>query len=272
VSKKIDFIIVGVMKCGTTTLGGYLELHKQIAIPEWEVGFFNKPQNFNKGYGHYEDYVDKYATSETIIRGEKTPYSFDKSITPKLYAYNPNLKLVFILRNPVDRAWSNYGHDLWNLYEKKSFEKCIQQEDSRNVLYQYLSKGRYIEQLMDYLNYFPKEQIHIIIFEEFLKQKKPTLEKLFDFLGVASDEYDFDQKVHNKKSYHPKYRPWLLHMVKNTIGMQNRIWNWAWRLHFGKPQKKKMSEPMKKKLTAYYAPYNAELELFLGREIKEWKS
>lgn len=269
-SLKLDFIIVGVMKCGTTSLGEYLMHHENIAIPVWEVGFFNKPIRFNQGYEYYEDCVEKYADEKTLIRGEKTPYSFDKNITPKIHAYNPDIKLVFILRNPVDRAWSNYGHDLWNLDEKLSFKQCLKEEGSRDLLYQYKSKGRYLEQIEDFLQYYKREQIHVIIFEDFLKDRKKELKKLFNFLEVPSDNYDYDVKIHSKKSYHPKYNPKMLHAVKSIVGKNNKIWNYVWNLNFKDKLKKKISADIRQDLVEYYKPYNDKLEQFLGRKLEDW--
>jgi hypothetical protein len=271
VSKKLDFIVVGVMKCGTTSLGEYLQQHEEVAIPDWEVGFFTKTKRFNQGYGYYENYVDEYATEKTVSRGEKTPYSFDKKITPMIHAYNPDIKLVFIFRNPTARAWSNYGHDLWNLYEHKSFGKCIEQEEERDVLYQYLSKGRYAEQIEDYLQYFKREQMMFLLFEDFIADKEATLRKVFSFLEVNPDNYDYTIDIHSKKSYHPRRNIRFLIWFKKVFGTKNFLWGKLWWFHFKGNNKKKIPQDTKQKLDAYYAPYNEELASKFGVDISKWK-
>lgn len=270
-SGKLDFIVTGVMKCGTTTLGEYLQQHEEIAIPDWEVGFFSKPQRFAKGYQFYEDYVDEYANENTKVRGEKTPYSFDKSLTPLIHEYNANIKLIFIFRNPTSRAWSNYGHDLWNLDEWKSFERCVDEEEQREVLYQYLSKGRYVEQLEDYLQYFKREQIQLMLFEDFISNREKSLKEVFKFLDVDPDKYDYSIEIHSKKSYHPRMNTRFLIWFKKVFGNKNFLWGKLWWFHFKGNQKKSIPAEMKKKLNDYYEPYNRQLKEKFELDISKWK-
>lgn len=270
-SKKLDFIITGVMKCGTTSLGEYIQKHEEIAIPDWEVGFFTKPKRFKKGYSYYEDFVGKYADSKTKIRGEKTPYSFDKKITPMIHTYNPDIKLIFIFRNPTSRAWSNYGHDLWNLDEWKSFERCLKEEENRELLYQYKSKGRYVEQIEDYLQYFKKEQMLFLLFEDFIVDRETSLRKVFSFLEVDPDNYDYSLEIHSKKSYHPRMNTRFLIWYKKTFGKKNLLWGKLWWFHFKGNLKKKIPSEMKKQLDEYYQVYNQELENKYGVDTSKWK-
>lgn len=267
---KLDFIIVGVMKCGTTTLGHYLYEHPEVAIPDWEVAFFNTPERFAKGYGYYEDYVAKFSSPETKISGEKTPYSYEPNSAFEIHKYNPEIKLIWIFRNPTDRAWSNYTHDLWHMDEHKSFEKCLKDENNRELLFQYISKGQYIDQVKEYLKYFDKSQMHFIVLEEFVKNKKLMLIDLFDFLGIGHGGYDFEQKIHSKKSYQPKYNPMYLHLLKKVIGTKNRVWNWFWNLNFKDKTKQSMKPKTRAWLDNYYLPYNNELSELIGKDLSIW--
>ena len=260
------------MKCGTTTLGSYLYEHPKVAVPDWEVGFFNNPGRFAKGYDYYENYVAKFANAETKISGEKTPYSYEPNCASEIHKYNPDIKLIWIFRNPTDRAWSNYTHDLWHMDEYRSFENCLKTEESRDLLFQYISKGHYITQIKEYLQYFDKSQMHFIVLEEFVKNKKPALLELFSFLGISGDGYDFDLKIHSKKSYQPKYNPIYLHQLKKVIGTQNRVWNWFWNLNFKDKSKQTMKATTREQLEAHYLPFNIELGEFLGKDLSIWNT
>ncbi|MEO0896777.1 MAG: sulfotransferase domain-containing protein [Bacteroidota bacterium] len=268
---KIDFIICGVMKSGTTTLANDLLLHPNIAIPEWEVRFFIDEAKFEKGYNWYEAEVDKYASPITLMRGEKSQYSYRPYITHRLFDYNPALKLIFILRNPIDRAWSNYTHDLWNMDEWRSFERCLKEEENRPLMFQYLSKGRYIEQIENYLEFFPLEQMHFILFEDFIKNWESNLRSLFNFLNVPEEVYDFSQRTHAKRSRHPKYPPMLLHLAKNTMGKKSRLTNFLWKVNFENSTQKRMKERTKLDLHQFYKPYNQRLVDLLKIDLGIWE-
>lgn len=105
---QVDFIIVGAMKSGTSSLAFHLSNHPDIYMPESEVHFFNDDEAYEKGYQHY---LNQFEYLQNKIVGEKTPtYSYLKKCPERIYDFNANVKLIWIFRNPVDRAYSNYWH------------------------------------------------------------------------------------------------------------------------------------------------------------------
>ena len=266
---KIEFIIVGVMKSGTTTLANYLFLHPQIAIPECEVGYFANDK-YQKGKEWYESFISKYITPQTKIAGEKTPYSYLSYTAERIYQYNPEMKLIWILRNPVDRAYSNYTNDLFNIDEWRSFEECIKRENKRSYHNRYLEKGKYFAQITTFLQYFKKEQMHFIIFEEFINNLQQELDKISEFLKVEKINFSSGKQIEEKKSYSPKYNPAILFFYRKLLGNKGKIWDYLWKINFENRTKKKMNKKIREVLIEYYIPYNKMLESLLNKDLSFW--
>lgn len=156
-----DFIIVGTMKAGTTSLAHYLKQHPQIFMPNREVHFFNNEDNYKKGVKWYKKQFKK-ASNDSVI-GEKTPtYSYLKKVPKRIHDILPEVKLIWIFRNPVDRTYSNYWHAYKKGMERLSFEKAIKNEKQgikENIFYGYKKRSIYVEQVKRYLKFFPKNKM-----------------------------------------------------------------------------------------------------------------
>lgn len=175
----IKFIIAGSMKSGTTTLNDYLELNNQISMchPK-EPQFFS--QHYDKGIKYYESLWKK---PDKICGEASTCYSrwpFYKDIPAKIAAYNPHMKFIFILRNPIDRAYSHYRHNvLQDNLKYSSFNDAINK--SNEILHTSL----YMQQIEQYLIYFPKEQILIVDFDDLTQQPLQLINTVEQFIGVT---------------------------------------------------------------------------------------
>jgi hypothetical protein len=266
---KADFVIVGVMKCGTTTLAHFCTHHPSIAIPEKEVHYFDYDRNYSKGDSWYEEELLNCRKDSTLIYGEKTPYSFYTYTAERIAKYRPDMKLVWIFRNPVDRAYSNYNHDLYNIDEWRSFESCLKKEESRDVLYQYLSKGRYIEQVDHYLKYFPVAQMKFLLLEDLLKNPDRELSEVFRFLGVPESKEAVSKQVHSKKSLQPR-NPAILYFYKKFISGKGRVWNYLWRKNFSEHAKRKLNPATREMLLNYYKEWNTKLAVRTGLDLSSW--
>ena len=207
-----DFLIIGANKCGTTTLDKYLRKHPDINCAyKKEVHFFDRPSNFNKGFFWYRSqfpirrmaiYTD--LGKPQTIAGEASPeYLFHPLVPQRVEKHLPSVKLIVMLRNPVDRAYSHYQMTCRNGNEKLSFSEAVSaetkrigtilermrtEEDFHDIAYErysYLSRGLYFEQLQNWMKFFPREQFLVIKSENFFNNPSDTLEKVLDFLGVA---------------------------------------------------------------------------------------
>jgi hypothetical protein len=121
------------------------------------------------------------------------------------------IRIIFLLRNPVDRAYSHYWFNIAEHREFLSFERAIEKEHSRitihhqnMLIYSYIKRGFYIEQINRFFSYFPPEKMMFILSEEFFKNPKIHLNKICNFLGVLKTfQYNFD--VHKNRMKIPKY-------------------------------------------------------------------
>lgn len=205
VSRFPDFIVLGAPKAGTTSLYFYLKQHPQIFLPSIkEPGFFAFENVNMNAFHYYKDmnirtatvterakYASLYADArQDQVTGDMSTIYLSSPIAPAtIKKYAPNAKLIAILRNPVDRAFSNFTH-LRNdeLEPARDLLAAVSLEERRieqnwYPFYHYIKAGMYSQQLERYYEFFPKEQIKILFYED-LKQMDTTLVEIFRFIGV----------------------------------------------------------------------------------------
>ena len=107
-----------------------------------------------------------------------TQYFYTEKATKRIYDYNPDFKLVFIIRNPVIRAFSNYKREIQVWGESQSFEEILKKNN------RYTWPAMYHTHLSRFLRYFPKSHLHIIIFEKFIKDVSKYLKEIYKFLEI----------------------------------------------------------------------------------------
>lgn len=207
--KLPDFLIVGAAKSGTTSLYYYLKQHPQIFLPEikepWFFSFMDSPPSYVspdplKGViWRLEDYLKLFDFSKDgQIIGEASPsylYTYQTTIKniKKVYGKRyKDLKIIIILRNPVDRAWSQYMHFKRDLIEPLDFEEAIKPEVIRwrlennwSIFYDYIGFGMYYEQINAYINNFP--QVKIFLYDDLKNKTEQLLKEVFIFLNVDKD-------------------------------------------------------------------------------------
>lgn len=179
-----DFIIIGAMKSGTTSLYYYLKAHPQIGMSAIkETDFFIDERNYSKGLEWYKSQF----TGDYKIYGEASPnYTkahYFKGVPKRMYEIVPNTKLIYIVRDPVERIISHYTHNCGAGRESENMSNTFQ---NRERLDHYLNSSKYFWQIKHYLNYYSREQILIIPSDKLRKQRESTLEDVFRFLGVDS--------------------------------------------------------------------------------------
>ena len=185
-----DFVVVGAMRSGTTSLARYLGAHPQICMATTkEVHFFD--HNYEKGVGWYSQNFDPSPAHKRL--GEATPgYLFHPKVPHRMAKVIPGSKLIALLRNPVDRAYSHYWQKRSYGTEPLSFEAAIEAEPERlsmgerpRILYSYLSQGRYLEQLTNFVGPFKKERVGVFLFEDLRSDPVTTFHRICQFIGVS---------------------------------------------------------------------------------------
>ncbi len=193
------FLVLGTQKGGTTSLHQLLGLHPDIFLPNIkEVHYFS--QNFHQPLDWYSNHFLEARPGQ--LRGDITPfYLFHKEVPARIKKKMPNCLLIALLRDPVERAISQYFHACRNGYENLSMEEAFEQEEHRlngsdliiskpdgnHYSYQkhsYLSRSRYDEQLRRYRSLFSNEQMLIIRSEDLFDNSEKTIRLLLEFLRI----------------------------------------------------------------------------------------
>ncbi|MEG4842140.1 tetratricopeptide repeat protein [Microcoleus sp. B9-D4] len=214
--ESADFIIIGSPRCGTTSLYKYITSHPQIlAAAHKEICFFS--EHFNKGIDWYLSHFPPPIEAHHFLTGEATPtYLTHPLAAERLHGCLPQVKLIVILRNPVDRAFSHYQMLVRRGTEHRSFEKAINSElqlldgatetclEDRNHWKDchYIYKSLYGCSLKQWIKLFPTEQFLILQSEEFYANPAATLKQVFEFLDLPDFPLGNYQK-YNGGDYQP---------------------------------------------------------------------
>lgn len=212
----ISFFCIGTQKAGTTTLHDILKHHPDIFLPEKkETHFFNADESYAKGLDWYKSVFYSNYNSEKIA-GEFTPaYSFFSKVPGRISStFGNDMKFIFVLRQPIDRALSHHMMSKRRGYEDLEFIDAISREQDRikkglleMMRYSYISRGKYAEQLKRYLEFYPRENFLILRFEtDIVRNIDITISKLQEFLGVEKKKLNTDR--HSNKSF--EYRRSLI--------------------------------------------------------------
>ena len=187
-SRPLDFLLVGAPRCGTTSLFEYLRRHPGVFVPAAkELPFFTDETRFSGGWDTFVDSFFAGAPPEALW-GKLTPHYWESPETaaPRIAAAMPEVKLLALLRNPVERAHSHYRFLVRRDVEPTSFATAVGDRTGRK--YQaYVPPGEYGRVLDVYLRHFEREQIHVMFTEELEADPTETFDRLLLFLGLSQD-------------------------------------------------------------------------------------
>ncbi|MFO1408510.1 MAG: sulfotransferase [Steroidobacteraceae bacterium] len=239
-------VILGAQKCGTSSLQGYLVQHPGVIPPlRKEVHYFDL--HHDQGEDWYRAHFGREGAPGLNV--DASPYYlFHPAVPARMHALLPEAKLVVLLRDPVKRAYSHYWHEHDKGRESLTFEEAIAAEPSRlgddegrlargeiaqsreHQLHSYLARGRYAEQLERWFALYPRGQVLVLRFEDFVRDPLEGLNGALGFLGLAPVT-SVDLEARNTRRYPP------------------------------------MAEATAAQLRAYFEPHNRRLEALLGREM-----
>ncbi len=243
--ERLDFIVPGAQKSGTTALHYFLKKHPQIVLPErQELHFFDEEEIFAQPVDYKLLHRQFRRIRRQAIAGEVTPsYLYWKPAMERIQAYNPQIKLITVLRNPVDRAFAHWNMQRFKGREALDFLEALKEEPRRiappllieSRRFAYVDRGFYSVQFERVFKLFPREQVQIIRFEDFRRRKQETLDSVFDFLGVKRLRVSRDED-------------------RNVV-----------------PYERAMTLEERKYLLAVFATEIAKLEQMLGWDLADWK-
>jgi hypothetical protein len=289
-----NFLIIGAAKGGTTSLYDYFSQHPEIymspvkeprffALENEKLNFQNPDQAINQtSVTTLSEYLKLFdGVSSEIAVGEASPlYMYSAKAVDRIAHYIPEAKLIAILRNPVDRAYSCYKHLI--ALEPHSFAGALEAEDDRIKnnwahLWHYRQGGYYYTQLQRYFDKFDSKQIRIYLFDDLIKAPLSITHDAFEFLGV--DPKFTPNLTHKNVSNNPKIKSlqnivngksriralsknFFPKEVRASVARRIRGWN--------SKDFPPMSEDVKKKLIEVYYPDILQLEKLVGRDLSHW--
>ena len=197
---KVDFFIVGAPKAGTTSLYHYLNEHPQVEMSsQKEPDYFSDKAIQEQGmyYGKnrintLEKYESLFTKKKEVIYGEgSVSYLFYENVAEEIKKYNSNAKIIVMLRNPIDRAFSHYLMDYRLGLVSDSFEDIINKKSKHknaHLFYQqYIEVSEYAKQIQRYVNVFIPDNVLLIDYEDFKKNVSGTVDVVYGFLNISTE-------------------------------------------------------------------------------------
>jgi hypothetical protein len=256
-----DFLIAGAPRSGSTTLFRMIDEHPSVfmARPK-EVHFFDGPHVDDIGW--YSNHFS--GAGEGQKAGEATPwYLHDRDAVQAMAEIVPDVLIVVILRDPVDRTYSHYWMEKIRGRAGGSFEEFL---DSTDVL----GVGRYFDHLTYLTDYFPRVQVLVLLHHDLKQDPASLYSELCDFLGINSDYVpSASGKVVNPyvEFRSLKVRNWAKTLPPSLSIARRVLDKFNTRTSASYPS---MSPETRERLAAYYEEPNAELASWLGRELSDW--
>jgi hypothetical protein len=242
-ARRVDFIIGGTQKGGTSALHAYLKEHPQICMAgRKEVHFFDDETVFRSDSPDYSKFHSAFAPKpHHKLLGEATPiYMYWHDAPRRIWEYNPNMKIILVLRNPIDRAYSHWNMERSRNAEHLPFWDAIQKEQERcrsalpyqHRIYSYIDRGFYLEQLRRIWRYFSKNNVLILKNEYLRSQPDEALGEVTEFLGIPRLEGTADKDVHSRR--YPSQmssieKEYLKFVFEPEIGGIERVLGWECR-------------------------------------------
>ena len=239
----VDFIVGGVQKAGTTALHDFLAQHPQVALlRDQALHFFDKPEHFT-GEPDYQILHNNFAPGRRWrIAGEVTAdYLYYPQALERIARYNPQIKLIVSLRNPTERAFSQWNMRRDKGQEPLEFLDALKRDQEIGVWKRprgdgYIARSLYFPQLEKVFDLFPRERVLVLKYEEFRRNPSPTVDRMFDFLGLPRLQR-FKNKKRNVGSYSRKLttaeRQYATTLFEEDIAKTEKLLGWDcqdWRL------------------------------------------
>lgn len=294
-----DYLLIGGMKCGSTSLHDQLDRHPDIFTPRAkEPGFFSRDERFARGIEWYKGLFAEATPGQRCGESSTcyTRWPHFGEVAPRIHEHLPDIKLVYIMRHPVDRAYSHYRHEMTERDRDKrgsvvSFEAALEETE------EYVDSSLYLKQIERFLEHYSRDRFHFLLLDDLKREPVPTLRGVQEHLGLSvRDDLHLD-KASNRiehriargkaKTLFRKVRAnplvslaaevtptWVKHGVRDFITD-----SWATELimrrrtqAFAKKLSPLTSQTRQRLLERFERP-NRELAEFLGRELPSaWSS
>jgi len=190
-----NLIVIGAQKCGTSGLHYYLSLHPEVSMSSpKELNFFIEERNFPRGLEWYSRHFDPTAKCRGEASPNYTAYPQHLGVPERIAAVLPDVRLVYIVRDPIERITAHWIHNYAKRREKGDLRATLLHPNTS-----YVSRSKYFMQLQRFLVHFSEEQILVLDQADLRDQRMPTLRRLFEFVGVdpGFEHPKFEQVRHS---------------------------------------------------------------------------
>jgi len=290
--KKIDLMIIGAQKAGTTSLQNYLNEHPEIlGHPQIEFGFFKDDAMYANGY---EKEFSRHFTAgninaaKVVVAKNTGMYDSEKALE-RLQQHNPDCKLVFIVREPVSRAYSSYSMEKFNGLLTRDFSEIkdvIEEKRFDDMMYRFFIRlGLYSEFLRSIYKFFPENQVKIVLFEKLGKDPAGVCREIFQWLNIDPSFTPSTEKEYNKTQ---KPKSALVSNILMRLRSNNnvvkkvakkvlpysvftRLGTFLIESNKSSKRTKPISPEVKEYLQRFFDPYNKELEQLAKINLDGWR-
>jgi len=298
-----NLFILGAMKCGTSTLHSYLAELSDVCMSDPKEPFFFEAE-YEKGLDffrtkYFAHWNGEPVTGEARHRNLYLPY-----VPERLQRLNPDAKLIVVLRNPVERAFSHWYFYRWHQVEELALWPALQADlqrieagrryetheeidehvrcfhdsgDAGDGPYRtYLDTGYYLEQIERYLTRFPREALRVVLFEDLIRKPAEIVNDLVEFLDIDSARNHFMGEIRENLSQAPEPPGWMstvwhrsgLRAILPT-GLRERLYQFSYG-RVRRMMKPKLDSRTRHWLCDHYREHNRRLADWLGRDLSHW--
>ena len=298
-NKLPNFLIVGAAKCGTSSLHNYLNQHPDVFMPTFtpeglkvkEPRFLIKEKlqkRLSKGIWNYEDYKLLFdSVTNEIAIGESTVLYlyYHKEAIKNIKKYlGEDVKIIIMLRNPIDRAYSAYSFASRTTQENQTFKEALinarerfDKDETLSPMVLYKELGLYYKMVKDYMENF--KDVHIVLYDDFVLQTDLEVTRVFDFLNISNTNDINTNKIINSggKQWNSKFMKKLLMreggMKKNLkmllpkkvrVSIKNRL------ISSFTSKADVINKSIKKELLDYYQTDIHLLEKLINKDLSKW--
>ena len=276
-----NLILGGAQKSGTTTMHRLLESHGDVYFPRkpQELHYFDHEPNYRKGLDWYARHFRAW-NGEKVIAQTSPNYLYLPEVPQRIHEVLPDARSIFILRNPVDRAYSHYWNTVRYGWESESFEEGLHREVSRIAQgprerrrYSYVDRGRYATQLERYAQLFPRDNILVVLLDELKANRSCVCQRIGEFLSIDPAQFALAQ---SEQSYNVRERLprslWLQRLVRRVRLRVPKIGFLMDRVNLKNEMYPPMNAETRRRLQRLFEPEMAELEAKWGLDLSRWRA
>ncbi|MAA79424.1 MAG: hypothetical protein CL916_09200 [Deltaproteobacteria bacterium] len=290
-----NFLIVGAPKCGTTAMWKYLQQHPDIFLsPRKDMHYFGSDLDFRvRTRFSKKEYEDFFSDAKEKARGEASVwYLFSKHAAEEIHAYDPNMKIIIMLRDPIPLMYAHYTQMRLNALGDEditTFEEALAAEAARkrgqripkhntlpSALF-YTEIGRLSIQIQRYLDVFPREQILFLFQEDMGKNMEEVYRQTLEFLDVDLNHQTSFERVNTHKEIRSEWIRTLIgatpQSIKSLLSSKRRVKvsRWLRRVNMKHAQRPNLDPKLERKLRLEFSSEIDALSAVIGRNLEHWK-